>query len=298
VRPIHTGDRGAAVEDVQRRLVSLGVDLGPTGVDGVFLGATCSAVRAFQSDHGLDEDGEVGPLTWAALVDATFTLGDRLLYLRYPYLHGEDVRAAQAALSSLGFATGEVDGIFGAFTERAVRDFQSNTAIAADGVVGPETVRALEGLRHAWAGRSVQPPSELRAAPARAASALRGVRVLLVSGPSTGHVAARVANLAVASEPSATFVLADSASEDDEGLVVVLAGGDVSGERVVRVSLEHGATSEALASAVAACVSDGAPVMLLLDDPPTDDRGVQALAACLLDGLCLGLSRSRPAVLP
>jgi peptidoglycan hydrolase-like protein with peptidoglycan-binding domain len=298
VRPIRTGDRGAAVEDVQRRLVSLGVDLGPTGVDGVFLGATCSAVRAFQSDCGLDEDGEVGPLTWAALVDATFTLGDRLLYLRYPYLHGEDVRAAQAALSALGFATGEVDGIFGAFTERAVRDFQSNTAIVADGVVGPETVRALEGLRHSWGGRSVQPPSELRAAPARAASALRGVRVSLVSGPSTGHVAARMANLAVASEPSATFVLTDAPGGGDAGLVVMLTDEAVPGGRVVHAALEQDATSEGLASAVVACVSDGTAVVVLLDDPPTDDHGVQALAARLLDGLCLGLSRSRPAVLP
>jgi lysozyme family protein len=296
VRPIRTGDRGAAVEDVQRRLVSLGVDLGPTGVDGVFLGATCAAVRAFQSDHRLDEDGEVGPLTWAALVDATFTLGDRLLYLRSPYLHGEDVRAAQSALSALGFATGEVDGIFGAFTERAVRDFQSNTAIAADGVVGPETVRALEGLRHAWAGRSAQPPSELRAAPARDASALRGVRVLLVSGHATAHVAERVANLALASEPSATFVLADDLG-DGADLAVVLATGDVGGARVVRVSPGQ-ESSDGMASAVVACAADGDPVVVVLDDPPTDERAIQALAACLLDGLCMGLSRTRPAERP
>lgn len=296
MRPIRTGDRGAAVEDVQRRLVSLGVDLGPTGVDGVFLGATCAAVRAFQSDHGLDEDGEVGPLTWAALVDATFTLGDRLLYLRYPYLHGEDVRAAQAALNALGFASGDVDGIFGAFTERAVRDFQSNVAIAADGVVGPETVRALEGLRHSWAGRSAQPPSELRAAPARASAALKGVRVVLASGPSTADVAGRVANLAVASEPSAAFVLTDAAAGGDAGLVVVLVTGDVRADRVVRVSAEQDAPTEALAAAVVACVSDGAPMVVVLDDPPTDDRAVQALAASLLDGLCLGLSRSRSTV--
>ena len=87
MRPIREGDRGAAVEDVQRRLITLGADLGPTGVDGVFFGATLAAVRAFQHVRGLDEDGEVGDHTWAALVDATFSLGDRLLYLRHPYLH-------------------------------------------------------------------------------------------------------------------------------------------------------------------------------------------------------------------
>ena len=123
LEPIAQGDRGAAVEDVQKRLLVLGFDLGPTGVDGVFLGATLSAVRSFQHANGLSEDGTVGDETWAALVDATFRLGDRLLYLRYPYLHGADVRALQSALNVLGFACGSPDGIFGAFTERAVRTF-------------------------------------------------------------------------------------------------------------------------------------------------------------------------------
>src|SRR5450759_569983 len=137
VRHIRKGDRGPAVEDVQRRLLVLGEDLGTTGVDGCFLGATYAAVVAFQRERGLDEDGEVGPETWAALVDATFTLGDRLLYLRYPYLHGADVRSLQQALNALGFACGETDGIFGAFTERAVREFQANMGLDADGIVGP-----------------------------------------------------------------------------------------------------------------------------------------------------------------
>ncbi|HSQ21561.1 MAG TPA: peptidoglycan-binding domain-containing protein, partial [Coriobacteriia bacterium] len=66
--PIAPGDRGSAVEDVQQRLLVLGYDLGPTGVDGVFLGATDTAVRAFQESHDLDEDGVIGPRTWSALV--------------------------------------------------------------------------------------------------------------------------------------------------------------------------------------------------------------------------------------
>src|SRR5574340_768330 len=93
VRPITQGDRGPAVEDVQKRLLVLGFDLGSTGVDGVFWGVTLAAVRAFQQERGLSEDGIVGDETWAALVDATFRLGDRLLYLRVPYFHGADVRA-------------------------------------------------------------------------------------------------------------------------------------------------------------------------------------------------------------
>jgi peptidoglycan hydrolase-like protein with peptidoglycan-binding domain len=286
VRPIRTGDRGAAVEDVQRRLVALGVDLGPSGVDGVFLGATCAAVRRFQGEHELDEDGEVGPLTWAALVDATFTLGDRLLYLRCPYLHGEDVRVLQSALSALGFATGEVDGIFGSFTERAVHDFQSNMAIAADGIVGPETVRALEGLRHAWSGRSARPPSELRASPVRVAAVLREVRVRLVCDAATERVAGRVANLARASEPAAEVEVVTTHGTDDDALVIVLtAVPEGCGLRDGR------AVAARLAECVRAARSGAEPVVLNLADAVLDDHAVQALAASLLDGLCLGLSR-------
>ena len=37
----------------------------------------------------------------------------------------------------------EADGIFGAETERAVREFQKNAGIAADGIFGRETNRAM-----------------------------------------------------------------------------------------------------------------------------------------------------------
>jgi Putative peptidoglycan binding domain len=291
VRPIRTGDRGAAVEDVQRRLVALGSDLGTSGVDGVFLGATCAAVVSFQTEHRLDEDGEVGPLTWAALVDATFTLGDRLLYLRSPYLHGQDVRVLQSALSVLGFATGDIDGIFGSFTERAVHDFQVNTAIAADGVVGPETVRALEGLRHAWAGKLAQPPSELRASPVRAAAALKGVRVLLVCEPEAEFVASRLANLAQAAEPEATVRVAEASGNRDADLVIMMTAGGATSDGAVDGSSRGDALAAALAGAVRASLADGAPAVVRVADSALDDHAVQALAASLLDGLCLGLTR-------
>jgi len=57
MRPVRVGDRGAAVEDIQRRLRTLGFDLGITGIDGVFFGRTADAVRSFQQQHGLAEDG-------------------------------------------------------------------------------------------------------------------------------------------------------------------------------------------------------------------------------------------------
>jgi len=59
------GSSGAEVQALQTRLAHLGFDPGP--LDGVFGGATDSAVRAFQRSKGLPSDGAVGPETASAL---------------------------------------------------------------------------------------------------------------------------------------------------------------------------------------------------------------------------------------
>jgi len=300
LRPIRKGDRGAAVEDVQRRLITLGADLGPTGVDGVFLGATYAAVRTFQHDHRLDEDGEVGPQTWATLVDATFTLGDRLLYLRFPYLHGEDVRSLQGALNSLGFACGEADGIFGAFTEGAVRDFQSNTALGADGIVGPDTVRAVESLRHVWSEKSHPPPAELTAAPSRAAAVLRGTEIVLLSTEPMSLLAGRIVNLALASEPGARVRLASPGSEPAAaGSLVIELTGEPGGTPGVVVACDDPRTLATDFAVAIADVQGGlGRIVVVLPELAFDEHAVQALAVSVLDGLCAGLAASGPPVLP
>lgn len=63
-----------------------------------------------------------------------------------PNLRGDDVVELQSALAKLGFDPGRVDGILGADTARAIRDFQSNSGLAVDGVCGPQTITALEVL--------------------------------------------------------------------------------------------------------------------------------------------------------
>ena len=66
LRPtLREGDSGANVRALQQALVDAGYDVG--GVDGQFGGHTASAVEAFQRDHGLSDDGVVGPRTWGAL---------------------------------------------------------------------------------------------------------------------------------------------------------------------------------------------------------------------------------------
>lgn len=80
---------------------------------------------------------------WTALVEANWTLGDRLLLLTSPNLRGDDVAELQASLARLGFDCGRVDGIFGPKTAQALEDFQSNCGLPSDGVCGTETLRSL-----------------------------------------------------------------------------------------------------------------------------------------------------------
>ena len=70
-KTIRKGNYGALVKECQTALQKLGYDLGICGVDGDFGQATEKAVKAFQKDHGLTQDGVVGPKTWEALQKAT-----------------------------------------------------------------------------------------------------------------------------------------------------------------------------------------------------------------------------------
>jgi len=145
VLPLRSGDTGDAVRDLQQRLTALGLD---TTVEprGAFGPQTAEAVRSFQTQRGLPVSGACDGLTWSALVEAGYRLGDRLLYLRSPMVRGDDVAELQRALGNLGFDAGRVDGIFGPHTERALRDFQRNAGLTADGVGGPQVILGLDRL--------------------------------------------------------------------------------------------------------------------------------------------------------
>jgi len=129
-------------------------------VNGTFDAATRSAVVSFQSASGLSPDGVVGPATYRALDEAHWRLGDRLLSFAagHPYV-GDDVAMLQERLLDMGFNPGRCDGYFGQQTERALREFQRNVGLTADGTLGPKTLRALAMLRRTVTGGS---PSDRR----------------------------------------------------------------------------------------------------------------------------------------
>ncbi len=139
---LELGDSGAEVEEVQKKLKTLGFDPGP--VDGLFGPATEAAVLAFQRSEDLLVDGIAGPRTLKALD----LLLEQEAVTELPLLQvgssGPLVEELQKKLASLGFSPGPVDGIFGELTEAAVLAFQENRGLETDGIVGPQTRTALE----------------------------------------------------------------------------------------------------------------------------------------------------------
>lgn len=142
---IRIGDRSPEVTDVQVRLRALGFPI--ENESAIFGEATSAAVRAFQQHRGLLVDGIVGPQTWSELVEASWRLGDRILYIKAPPMRGDDVTELQRKLNALGFDAGREDGTFGADSGSAVRAFQKEYGVAEDGIFGPASYAALTGLR-------------------------------------------------------------------------------------------------------------------------------------------------------
>ena len=58
---------------------------------------------------------------------------------------GEDVKEMQQALKEQGFYDGKTDGVYGKGTMNAVKAFQSENGLKADGIAGPETLKKLFG---------------------------------------------------------------------------------------------------------------------------------------------------------
>jgi zinc D-Ala-D-Ala carboxypeptidase len=56
---------------------------------------------------------------------------------------GTEVRKLQEQLNKLGYNAGAVDGIFGNKTHNAVKAFQKDNGLVADGIVGPKTQNKL-----------------------------------------------------------------------------------------------------------------------------------------------------------
>lgn len=156
---LQSGDSGSKVTQLQNALKLLGFYTG--GVDGKFGSGTKNAVIQFQRANGLTADGLAGTKTQTLLYaqvnngisGGTSSSGSSssgtssgtsgfTRTLRKGYT-GADVIAVQQKLKELGFYSGSVDGVYGTGSIAAVKKFQQQNGLTADGLVGSRTYTAL-----------------------------------------------------------------------------------------------------------------------------------------------------------
>lgn len=141
------GDTGSNVIILQQKLKMLGYFNG--SITGSFDAYTKEAITSFQEENDLNPTGIVDEETWNLLFrlteKASFKTGPSRPTLRRGD-SGEYVTQLQNRLISLMYLSGNADGNFGPATENAVKAFQINNRITADGIVGRNTWSALETL--------------------------------------------------------------------------------------------------------------------------------------------------------
>jgi N-acetylmuramoyl-L-alanine amidase len=184
MQSLRRGATGSAVAEVRSMLATIGLlrNTDENTLD-VFDEATELAVRHFQQRRGISVDGTVGVETFAALRGAHWRLGDRsLAHDSVHILSGDDVTELQSKLLSLGYDVARADGFFGPRTAEALRAFQREYGLVADGVCGTSTLRAFRNLegRRVVGGR----PQMLReqVAVAAAGPSLLGKRIVIDPG--------------------------------------------------------------------------------------------------------------------
>jgi peptidoglycan hydrolase-like protein with peptidoglycan-binding domain len=150
---LELGDTGSEVKNMQTALAALGYL--NSSADGNFGAKTLEAVKNFQKGNGLNTDGKAGNQTLTTLYDKagaggsttadtanTASTGGSLVYGN----SGSAVQSLQTALTGLGYSTGGTDGKFGNATLKAVKAFQRDNKLTADGKAGTVTQAKLYAL--------------------------------------------------------------------------------------------------------------------------------------------------------
>lgn len=165
---LRMGMRGTAVKDLQEALIQKGYQI---KADGAFGRATMKAVRSFQSANKLKVDGVAGSQTLSLLfqtqqsaanipadtVPYDYSAPDSYQNTALAQAAGgasvavslrrganqEQIAYLQQALLKIGIASLETDGSFGIQTAAAVRKFQEQYGLPANGTADPTTLALL-----------------------------------------------------------------------------------------------------------------------------------------------------------
>lgn len=131
------GDEGEDVKFAQERLIELDY-LKNVKATGYFGTDTETAIKLFQKKNKLEETGTIDDVTKEALFSE-----DVVANALGKGSEGEEVKTYQTRLNKLGYLTTTPDGKYGNDTISAVKRFQIQHDLMADGFLGPETRRLL-----------------------------------------------------------------------------------------------------------------------------------------------------------
>ena len=134
-------EKGAEGEDVmalQKRLMELGY-LAIDEPTSYFGSATKAAVKLFQRQHTLQQDGICGTETIAMIYAE-----DAQPYVMMEGAEGDDIQSFQEQLVELGYLESEqVTSYYGTDTVDAVKNFQHRNYLTKDGKAGEKTLEAI-----------------------------------------------------------------------------------------------------------------------------------------------------------
>lgn len=143
---IKLGDTGNSVKMLQEKLKILGY-YNPI-ITGSFGPVTEEGVKAFQKSVNLEQTGIVNDEVWQKLTEKTTP--PVMPISTFPTISlgstGNYVTDLQTKLKALLYYSGKVTGNFDLETETAVKRFQLNNKLSADGIVGSQTWDAINRL--------------------------------------------------------------------------------------------------------------------------------------------------------
>lgn len=170
------GELGVHVQRLQEKLAALGYYDGD--IDGIFGTGTEIALKEFQRESDLVEDGIAGMRTWQALSEA---LEDNDVFADHdndkgqdmendeeelnPHLRRGDQGRAVFRLNELlknkGFLHKDIDDVFDLQTKLAVKLFQEYSGLQVDGIAGPVTREALDKTDEFFVNYTIKPGDTL-----------------------------------------------------------------------------------------------------------------------------------------
>ena len=161
------GSSGTKVRDLQQDLTTLGYYW--ADITGNFGSKTEAAVKNFQQKNNLTADGVAGSKTLSAIASAVARQGGTSASSGYPSgttlklnSQGTSVTQLQTDLKQLGYYYGSITGNFGDKTEDAVKEFQKDKGLPADGVAGSRTLAAVKAAIDKAGGSSTSSTTGLK----------------------------------------------------------------------------------------------------------------------------------------